>query len=311
MNIKIMTTKTAIFLAAILMSVSAYSLDTDEDADDPKDSTSETEDAAAESGAAFDPPHDEHINNTKPVDTHATGASASDGASLAEAATDPSAILTQFQNFFWTTSTSDNKNIANTYLFQAVLPMSKSNVLRPAIPLVNTGGPNGKFGMGDLFLLDIEIRHAKTGAWGFGVAGNIPTATNKQIGAGKWTAGPTLLYMNKTHPKDLLGVLAYNLWSYAGDSDRDSVNTFNFQPIWVHHTAWGYWGWTDQLAIIDWEHDNNLTLPVGLRFGTVWQAKTPLKTEIGFYYNVTNNDRDSTFGVKFTASFIKPHMLNH
>ena len=165
--------------------------------------------------------------------------------------------------------------------------------------------------MGDLFLLDLQIEPVKGAAWGWGAAGNFPTATNKQIGAGKWTAGPAGVYLKKDIPKTLIGILAYNLWSYAGDSDRDDVNTFYFQPIVVRHTSWGYWGWTDQTATIDWEHDNNITIPLGLRFGKVWKAKTPLKGEIGFYYNVTNNDRDSTYGLKITASFIKPHMLNH
>lgn len=304
----------AVLLFSLMLAApAAWALDADDqDSADgsKKDTTSETEDAAAGS-KTFDPPHDGHVNATPEHPTHTTGASKAGDADLSEAATDPSAILTQFQNFFWTTSTSDNKNVANTYLFQAVLPLSKKNLLRPAIPLVNTGGPNGKFGMGDLFLLDLQIEPLKGAAWGWGAAGNFPTATNKQIGAGKWTAGPAAVYLKKDIPKALVGILAYNLWSYAGDSDRDDVNTFYFQPIVVIHTNWGYWGWTDQTATIDWEHDNNYTIPLGLRFGKVWSAKTPLKGEIGFYYNATNHDRDSTYGLKLTVSFIKPHMLNH
>ena len=306
---------TAVLLFSLMLAAPiAWALDAEDDdsADGSnQDTTSETEDAAAESGAKFNPPHDDHVNSTPEHPDHKSGASATGGADIAEAATDPTAILTQFQNFFWTNSTSDNKNVANTYLFQAVLPLSNSNILRPAIPLVETGGPNGKFGMGDLFLLDLEIEHASFGAWGWGAAGSLPTATNKQIGAGKWSAGPAGVFLYKKIPKTLLGVLAYNVWSFAGDSDRDDVNTLSFQPIWLSYTSWGYFGWTDQTASVDWKHDNNFTLPLGLRFGTVWKAKTPLKTEIGFYYNLTNHDRDSAYGVKFTASFIKPNILRH
>jgi hypothetical protein len=152
------TSKAAVFLFSILLSLTVstgvWASDAEDDQDAKQDTTSKTEDTAVESGQAFDPPHDDHTNPTPPVDSHATGASAAGGASLAEAATDPSAILTQFQNFFWTTGSSDDKNISNTYLLQPVLPLSKNNVLRPALPVVNT---SGKTGIGDLFLLDVFL----------------------------------------------------------------------------------------------------------------------------------------------------------
>jgi hypothetical protein len=83
----------------------------------------------------------------------------------------------------------------------------------------------------------------------------------------KWQAGPTLLYMNKTSEKYLWGILGYNQWSFAGKSSAADVNILTFQPIFVYHTAWGYWGWTDQTATVDWENDNRTSIPLGLRFG--------------------------------------------
>ena len=136
------TKSTAVLLFSLLLAAPvAWALDADDqDSADGsnEDTTSKTEDAAA-GPKTFDPPHDDQVDS-KPEQP--TGASKAGGVNLSEAATDPSAILTQFQNFFWTTSTEDNKNIANTYLFQAVLPLSKKNLLRPAIPLVNPLGSN-------------------------------------------------------------------------------------------------------------------------------------------------------------------------
>jgi hypothetical protein len=296
-----------LILSLLLFAASSWAMDAEEDEDAAQDKTSETEDAATGTTANFDPPHDEHANPVPQVDTHQTGASASDGASIAEAATDPSAILTQFQNFFWTTGNSDDNNISNTYLLQPVLPLSKNNVLRPALPVINT---SGKTGIGDLFLLDVFLYPVKSGTWGWGVAGSVPIG-NDQFSSNKWQAGPTLLYMNKTNKKFLWGILGYNQWDFAGKSSASDVNIFTFQPIFVYHTGWGYWGWTDQTATVDWENDNQTSIPLGLRFGKVYSGKTPLNAAVGFYYTLNNKGRENTFGVKFTATFIKPTWLVH
>jgi hypothetical protein len=296
-----------VILMSFFVATNVWAEDAQDDEDATKDSTSKTEDAAAGSGKAFDPPNDEHANPTPQVASHATGASALGGASLAEAATDPSAILTQFQNFFWTTGNSDDNNISNTYLLQPVLPLSKNNVLRPALPVVNT---SGKTGIGDLFLLDVFLNQVKTGTWGWGIAGSVPIG-NDEFTTDKWQAGPSLLYMNKTNKKFLWGILGYNQWSFAGKSSASDVNVLTFQPIFVYHTGWGYWGWTDQSATVDWENDNRTSIPLGLRFGKVYSGKTPLNAAVGFYYTLNNKGRENTFGVKFTATFIKPKMLVH
>ena len=296
-----------LFLALFLVTANSWAMDAEEDENTAQDKTSETEDATAGSDATFNAPHDDHINSTPEHPDHKSGASAAGGASLAEAATDPSAILTQFQNFFWTTGNSDDNNISNTYLLQPVLPLSKKNVLRPALPVVNT---SGKTGIGDLFLLDVFLNQVKSGTWGWGIAGSVPIGAD-EFTTDKWQAGPTLLYMNKTNAKYLWGILGYNQWSFAGKSSAGDVNLFTFQPIYVYHTSWGYWGWTDQTATIDWENDNRTSIPLGLRFGKVYPGKTPLNAAVGFYYTLNNKGRENTFGVKFTATFIKPKWLVH
>jgi hypothetical protein len=294
-------------LALIFIAPASWALDADEDEDAAQDTTSETEDDAAGSDGKFAPPHDEHTNSTPVHPDHESGGSAADGASMAEAASDPSSILTQFQNFFWTTGTSDDNNIANIYLNQMVLPLSKSNVFRPALPLINTAG---KTGIGDLFLLDLEFVPLKSGTFGYGAAASVPIGAD-EFSTNKWELGPSVVYINKTNKWGIWGVLGYNLWDVAGKSSASDVNILNFQPIVVVHTSWGYWAWTDQIATLDWEHDNKLTFPLGLRFGRVFPGKTPIKSEIGFYYNLINNNSENTFGVKFTYSLVKPHMLNH
>ena len=308
MNQKSLLAKTIILFSALLISFSAYSLDADDDAEPAKASSSEMEGQAASGEKKFDSPHDDHPNSTPEHPTHVSGASAAGKADLASAATDPTSILTMFQNFFWTTVNSDDNNVANTYLLQPVLPLSKRNVLRPALPVINT---SGKTGFGDLFLLDIQLFPLKSGTVGLGVVGSVPIGAD-EFSTNKWQAGPATVYINKTNKWGIWGVLAYNQWSFAGKDSAQSVNVFNAQPIVVVHESWGYWGWTDQTISIDWK--NNLSsVPLGFRFGNVTKmfGGKPAKIELGFYYTLNNKGRDNTFGLKFQFSPIFPQMLRH
>ena len=290
-----------VLLASLFMATVAWAVEAEEDTDsqvqpDPQQPDTKLSDAENAAKVA-----------ERAEAAHLPPDASAQAAALAQDSTDPTAILTQFSNLFWTTASSDDNNISNTYLFQPVLPLSKKNVLRPALPVINT---SDKTSIGDLFLLDVFISPVKTGSWGWGVAGSVPIGDDK-FSTNKWQAGPALLYINKTSDKALWGILGYNQWSFAGKSSAKDVNILTFQPIVVVHTDWGYWGWTDQDATVDWKNDNQTTIPLGLKFGTVFKAKTPLNASVGFYYSLRNKGLDNVFGVKFTATFIMPNMLRH
>jgi hypothetical protein len=293
----------AVVLLSLFLSASVFAESAEDESDDQdtaKATSGQDRDAAAKAASGSADP--------------GTMTEAEKQAEIAKAATDPSAVLTQLGFFFWTESSSDNKNIANTGLFQPVLPLTKKNVLRPALPVINTGGPDGKFGIGDLFLLDVQINQIASGSWGWGGVASLPTATDKTLGSGKWEAGPMGMYINKKALADshsIFGILLYNQWSFAGKSDRQDVNFLSFQPIFVHHTSWGYLGWTDINATVDWENDNRFSFPVGLRIGKVFPGKTPFNAYIQPYYIFNNKGKDDVWGIKLSGTFIKPNWLKH
>lgn len=231
---------------------------------------------------------------------------------LAAQATDPSAILTQLGFYGWDGKSTSDIYQADTLLFQPVLPMTKSNVLRPALPVLRTVGANNtkKTGLGDLFLLDVFLFQLPHATWGVGPVASLPTATSDENGTGKYELGPAAMFMWKGMKKNLVGVLGYNTTSVAGDSMRADVNKFFFQPIWVMHFKWGYLGWTDQTSTIDWENNNNISFATGLRFGKVWPGKTPVNMVVQPYYFI-NEGRDNIGGLKFSVTFIKPGWLKH
>ncbi len=107
-------TRTAIFLISMLMSISAFAIDNDAETDNAK-------------GKLYKAPAaDQDAKSGGDAGSGAALTAEEKAAAIAKAATDPSAILTQFQNLFWTTGSSEDKNISNTYLFQPVLPLSKN-----------------------------------------------------------------------------------------------------------------------------------------------------------------------------------------
>jgi hypothetical protein len=306
-------------------------LDADDEDDDAKDAPAKTQDADAKPTAV-----DQHVASAPPghvythtavtktgnvpahlVKTDATGkktvsvqSAAAHAAAMAKAATDPSAIMTQWGMFGWSESSSNNKNIANTALFQPILPLSKANLIRPALPIVTTGGPDGVTGIGDLFLLDLQLMPKGKSTWGFGPVATLPTATDKTLGNGKWQAGAAMVYLYKGLPKDLLGFLVYQQWSFAGKSDRESVSEAQLQLVWTHHTKWGYFGWTDIASTYDWKN-NRSTISMGARFGKVFMAKHPLNVAATPYYKINNKGRDNVWGLKLQMTLVTPELFRH
>ena len=73
----------------------------------------------------------------------------------------------------------------------------------------------------------------------FGPVFQFPTASHDTLGSGKWSAGPTVDY-EYTSGRLFAGSIAFNLWSFAGDSQRKKVNSFMAKPFVVYqlHPKW-------------------------------------------------------------------------
>ena len=110
-------------------------------------------------------------------------------ATAAASATDPSAILFQWQNFYTVAISEDGELTGGNYLLQPVLPLSKTNLLRPALGYTSTA--SGTNGIGDLLLLDLFFFNPKGSTFGIGPVATLPTATEDALGAGKYQVGVT------------------------------------------------------------------------------------------------------------------------
>jgi len=233
------------------------------------------------------------------------------GVSLAEKATDPSAVLMQLQMQYITNHIPDDDADNGRFVLQPVIPITKSNVARLTMPLLDFSvEPNRKYGLGDFVLLDFQLFQTPSSTFGTGPAISIPTATNDALGSGKLSIGPNFLWIYHGIKKFTGGVLMEQLWSVAGDSSRANVSEFLWQPIVTFHFPRGYYlSWSSQQAVYDLK--NKVTsIPLGVVLGKVFlEPKLPWNISVEPYYTYNSNSLPDEWGLKFqfTAIFPKFH----
>jgi hypothetical protein len=106
-----------------------------------------------------------------------------------------------------------------------------SRIEWPIPEVDNENGPTNA-GIGDLTWLTLFVLgSSKTwGTLGMGPVLVFPTATHKEMGDGKYQAGPSLGYMNKAVPGWQFAFLLQQYFSFAGDPQRSRVNQLTRSP---------------------------------------------------------------------------------
>jgi hypothetical protein len=155
---------------------------------------------------------------------------------------------------------------------------------RYEIPLLYTdipsrANPNGdyEFGFGDIGTQFLFIRPTKT-RWSYasGVQLLWPTASQDQMGRGKYVAGPTVGVTY--HPESwqsggFVGVLASDFFDYAGEDNRADVHELLVAPILNYNFEVGesFWFFTFSPEIrVNWEQNNNVFLPLKTSVGRLF-----------------------------------------
>jgi hypothetical protein len=123
---------------------------------------------------------------------------------------------------------------------QPVVPISLSqdwNVIsRTILPLAyqsHVVGDGRQGGLGDILQsLFFSPKEPTSGGiiWGVGPAILLPSATDDALGGKKWAAGPTFVVLTQESGWTY-GLLANQLWSFAGSSDRSEISALFFQPF--------------------------------------------------------------------------------
>ncbi len=90
--------------------------------------------------------------------------------------------------------------------------------------------------------------------WGFGPVVELPTGGEKR-GTQKWSAGPSFVVL--AQPGDwTFGALINNVWSFAGNSDRDNVNHMLLNLFIVRQLGNGWYVHSAPMITADWTADS-------------------------------------------------------
>ena len=182
---------------------------------------------------------------------------------------------------------------------QPVIPVDMTEnwnlITRTILPVVYQDGifpgAGSKFGLGDInmsLFLSPKAPAAGGITWGVGPVLLHPSATDSQLGAKKWGAGPALVALTMRGPWTV-GGLANHLWSYAGNSGRSDISTTFVQPF-VAYTLPSAWTVSAQSeTTYNWETEKwsipiNASvskllrlglLPVSVQAGAGWWLESP------------------------------------
>lgn len=105
------------------------------------------------------------------------------------------------------------------------------------------------------------------------------------------------------------GVLAQNVWSFAGDSNAADVNKFLFQYFLNYNLGDGWYLTSTPVITANWEatSDNEWTVPLGGGAGRlVKYGKLPVDYKLTVYKHVEKPDFGADWNVQFTVKFLFP-----
>ena len=177
----------------------------------------------------------------------------------------------------------------------------------PGIPNPIEG--DGATGLGDInYSLFLSPAKPKGAIWGIGPSITMPTATDKELGSEKWSAGPTGVVLFQ--PKwGTIGGLARHLGSFAGDSDRKNINQTLFEPFVNYNLPNGWYLISDIIMTANWDLKGSdvWTVPLGGGVGKLFKiGNQAMNARAEAYYNVAKPDNAPDWQWGFTVQFLFP-----
>ena len=220
---------------------------------------------------------------------------------------------------------------ANSFQFQPVYPVNfgKVNLINRFIIPINylasqevtvpateqiednfvTFKTDSVFGLGNITYQGF-ISPAQPGKliWGAGPVLQIPTHTNDRLGTDKWSAGPGFVALAMPG-KWVVGVLGYNIWSFAGPSDEDDVNSLLFQYFVNYNLANGWYLTSAPVFTANWEADSGQqwTVPLGGGAGRLVKfGKQPVDFRLQAFWYAEKPDNGPDWALQFQVKLLFP-----
>jgi len=222
-------------------------------------------------------------------------------------------------NFFHNTLGEGSRDAAVWIMnVQPVIPIRLTDdwnlITRTIVPIINQpalfrGGENA-FGMGDINP-SLFLSPSKPGkfVWGVGPTMTFPTATESELGSGKWSAGPAAVGLFMDGPW-VVGALANQQWSFAGWGGAD-VDAMLIQPFVNYNLPKGWYLTTAPIVTANWSASSgdHWTVPLGGGGGKLWRVGTiglPINTQLQAFYNVVKPDFGPDWQLRAQVQFLFP-----
>jgi hypothetical protein len=192
---------------------------------------------------------------------------------------------------------------------RVIIPVANVDgaILGPNNP--NPGPGGSASGLGDINYSAYfsPVKYDKV-IWGIGPSLNMPTASDDQLGSGKWSGGVSGVVL--TIPKwGSTGGIVRQLWSFSGDDDRSDVNQTLIEPFLNYNLSNGWFLLTDMVITANWEADseNRWTVPVGGGVGRVFKIRNQaINSRLEAYYNIEKPEGAPNKSISFTFQFLFP-----
>jgi hypothetical protein len=202
---------------------------------------------------------------------------------------------------------------ANVLNIQPVIPFADGRIITrtiaPILWIPDVTAESGRLstGLGDILFTAFYTPPSTGLIWGLGAALEMPTGGSKR-GSQKWALGPSIVAL--AQPGEwTLGVLANNVWSFAGESEREDVNKGLVNLFLVRQLGGGWYINSVPIITVNWKADSGQRwiVPVGAGFGKVAMlGKLPVNTQVGAYANVVKPDAGPDWQLRVQVQFFLP-----
>ena len=185
--------------------------------------------------------------------------------------------------------------------------------LPSSAPSAPSGDSGSTFGLGDIqytafFARDEPKRFLKP-LGGIGPTILFNSATDDRIGTGKWAVGPSAAFVIKPG-RWVIGSLLLNLWSFAGDDNRQDINLFVLRPFFNYNFGKGWYLTSTPLITANWEltERDKWSVPIGGGIGKIALGfgKRPVNFRIQGFYFLEKADLAPDWTLNFEFQFLFP-----
>jgi hypothetical protein len=209
-----------------------------------------------------------------------------------------------------------HKNYINV---QPVLPFSIGEdwnlISRTIIPLIDQDdiypGAGSQSGIGDTtqsFFFSPKSPTESGWIWGAGPVFYLSTASDDLLGAEKYGAGPTAVFLKQTNGWTF-GALLNQIWSFAGSGNRSDISSTYMQPFVSYTTKSLTTFAVNSESTYNWEADNDpWTVPINFmvtQFFKVGQQRLTLRVGARYWADSPDSGPHG-WGGRVTLTFLFP-----